>query len=114
MQLESATENAIKKKNQIQNLLFAVGQFAIFAHSHGLLLDVVLCEKSWLTSDHLHDGSGNNHLVDGLIGAPGLPLFRRNDLEVNQREKYRMRSFDGVSEKSAMLQLLEHLNKNVF
>lgn len=37
---------AIKKKNQIQNLLFAVCQFAIFSHSHGLLLDVVLCEKS--------------------------------------------------------------------
>lgn len=82
------------KKTRTQNLLFAVGQFAIFSHSHGLLLNVVLREKSRLTSDHLHDGSWNDHLFNGLIGASGLPLFRRNDLEVNQRQNCGMRRWD--------------------
>lgn len=81
---------ATKKKNLIWNLPFTVGQFAIFAHSHGLLLNVVLSEKSRLTGDHLHDGRRNDHIFDGLVGASGLPLFRRNDLEVNQRERYGM------------------------
>lgn len=80
---ESVTQKHLNK-HTIQNLLFTIGQFAILSNSHGLLLDVVLREKSWLTSYHLHDGSRNHHLFNSLIRAPGLPLFRRNDLKLTR------------------------------
>lgn len=62
------------------DLLLAVGQLAVLANGHGLLLDVVLSEQSRLSSHHLRDGSWNYHVLYAVIIPPRLPALWRNHL----------------------------------
>lgn len=62
------------------HILLTVGQAAVFAHSHGLLLDVVLCEKPRLPRHHLLYGCWDDHIIDVVICLPWLPLLGWDDL----------------------------------
>lgn len=61
-------------------LLLAVGQLAVLAHSHGLLLDIVLSKQTRLPSHHLHDGSWNHHVLDSVVAPPWFPTLWWNHL----------------------------------
>lgn len=62
------------------HILLTVGQAAVFAHGHGLLLDVVLCEKPRLPRHHLLYGCWDDHIIDVIIRLPWLPLLGWDDL----------------------------------
>lgn len=60
--------------------LVAVGQPAELLHGERLLLDVVLSEEPRLASHHLLNGRLDDEVVDVVVGASGLPAFRRDHL----------------------------------
>lgn len=74
--------------------LVHVGGFAELFNGHGLLLDVVLCEQSWLASDHLLNGSRNHKVIDVIVCFSGLPSFRWNYLSGQKQGEVMFRAAD--------------------
>lgn len=62
------------------HILLTVGQAAVLAHGHGLLLDVILCEKPRLACHHLLNRCWDDHIINVVIRLPWLPLLGWDDL----------------------------------
>lgn len=62
------------------HILVTVGQAAVLPYSHGLLLDIVLCEKPRLACHHLLDRCWDDNIIDVIIRLPWLPLLGWDNL----------------------------------
>lgn len=87
------------------DLLLAIGQLAVFTHSHRFLLNVVLGEQTRLTRHHLADGSWNHHVLDCVIGLAWLPSRRGNHLE--KKKKRRLTFTRSADSKSIQIQSMQ-------